>query len=128
MHVTNWWSKRKTRTSLLSAGSSSPSRQWPRWLQLTPERALISTLLSMTLFGCSVASMQAAPPISTCHVPPEAVEPTPQPPLDDRLNKDLIGENDKVRAALDSANGDKQRIKTYVADRCTEQPSPPSSP
>lgn len=105
-----------------TSGSNRSSRD-PRlaWTRLHVAARLLLPLLLLLLIllsaGCA-APMPAAPQISACRVPLSNLEPTPQPPLNDSTTANLLKENDAVRAALESANGDKKRVKSFVEERC----------
>lgn len=103
---------------LSNVSCAAVKARWPRSLPGANLLGLTLTLLSIMGCASNGARVPDAPPTSRCNVPQNLLEPIPQPPLRDATNKDLIAENDEVRAALDSANGDKQRIKTYLNQRC----------
>lgn len=98
---------------------AAANRQWLRWLHLA--LLLVTICLLLLITGCASSAVQVpdVPQTSRCNVSPSLLAPTPQPPMRDATNKDLIAENDEVRAALDSANSDKKRIKEYISTRCS---------
>lgn len=74
-------------------------------------------LLSLLSIGGCAASMPVVPPTRVCPVPEASLQPTPAPQMEDATGKELLLENQKVRAALEACNGDKADALQFLKER-----------
>lgn len=79
-------------------------RSLPSWA--VPLAVSLTLLLILTSAGCAaIPSRQVA--LDSCYVPTQELQPTPVPPLNDALIKDLVQEANDSRDAVTSCNKDK---------------------
>lgn len=95
---------------------------WKTLPEIWRERVLFSLVIGLLILyltlcaGCA-ANPPAAPPTQPCHAPGAVLLPTPEPPMSDATDSDLVVEAQDLRNALRACNFNKKQVADYFKER-----------